>query len=262
MTSTPVALITGASSGIGEGFARRLAAEGYDLVLVARSKDRLAALAAELTREHGRSCAVIVSDLADGDAPRILAAELERRGLVIDVLINNAGFGLWGVFAEADLQRQLDMLQVNITALAHLTGLLLPGMIGRGRGRVLNVASTAAFAPGPLMAVYYASKAYVLSFSQAIGNEVDGTGVTVTALCPGPTRTGFAAVAKSEGTKLFHGRGVMEVGPVIEAGYRGLMRGQAVVIPGWRNRLLAAGAGFAPRGLLVAITRRFQKGRE
>jgi short-subunit dehydrogenase len=184
------------------------------------------------------------------------------RGMAVDVLVNNAGFGDWGLFGRADLERQLTMIQVNVIALTELTRRLLPGMISRRRGRILNVSSTAGFAPGPLMAVYYATKAYVLSFSEAIANELSGTGITVTALCPGPTRTGFAATAGVTGSNLFGTPNVMAMEPVAEAGYRGMMRGRAVVVPGLANKLLLFVIRLSPRWAVRKVTRWFQEGRK
>jgi uncharacterized protein len=211
---------------------------GHDLILVARNQAKLEEITKYLSGMYAIRVESIVADLADAEVPAAIAEELARRGLAVDLLINNAGFGDWGLFGRANIERQLAMIQVNVIALTHLTRLLLPGMVHRRRGRILNVASTAGFAPGPLMAVYYATKAYVVSFSEAIGNELQGTGVTVTALCPGPTQTGFA-----------------------EAGYRGMMRGRAIVIPGIANKLLIQCIRIAPRWLLRAITRWFQEGR-
>ena len=185
------ALITGASSGIGLDLARLFAKDGHDVVLVARSEGKLREIAAELERDFGMTAHVIVADLAKPDAPQTLVAQLP---VDVDVLVNNAGFGVLGPFVETDLAKELEMIQVNVVALTHLTKLLLPPMVARRRGRVLNVASTAAFQPGPLMAVYYATKAYVLSFSEAIADELRDSGVTVTALCPGPTEGRHPAV--------------------------------------------------------------------
>ena len=254
------ALVTGASGGIGEELARLLAADRHDLVLVARSRDKLARLAEELGSKHNVGARVIAKDLSDPAAPREIFDETEGAGVAVDVLVNNAGFGSYGPFAETDARKELELLQVNVVALTHLTKLFLPAMIGRGRGRVMQVASTAAFQPGPLMAVYYASKAYVLSFSEALANECEGTGVTVTALCPGPTETGFVAAAGMEKSKLFEAN-VMDARTVAEAGYRGMLDGRAVVIPGFRNSLMARAVGFAPRGLVTKIVRRVQETR-
>src|SRR6201986_3308991 len=183
------ALITGASGGIGLELARLFAADGHDLVLVARSAGKLSSLAEELAGRHNVGVRVIPADLAGAEAPGDIFDELRRDGVSVDALVNNAGVGSYGLFAETDLRTELDLLQINVVALTHLTKLFLPAMIARRRGYVMNVASTAAFQPGPLMAVYYASKAYVLSLSEALAAELKRTGVRVTALCPGPTNT-------------------------------------------------------------------------
>lgn len=258
--SKMTALVTGASGGIGEELARLFAADGHDLVLVARSRDKLARLAAELEDAHGVSARVVASDLSRADSPREIFEELSGAGVAVDALVNNAGFGSYGLFAETDLEQELELLQVNVAALTHLTKLFLPAMLGRRRGYVLNVASTAAFQPGPLMAVYYASKAYVLSFSEALSNECEGTGVRVSALCPGPTETGFVAAAGMGDSKLFD-RGAMSARAVAEAGYRGLLDGRRVVIPGLRNNLLARSIGLFPRGLVTKVVRGIQEKR-
>ena len=259
-TKKMTALVTGASGGIGEELARLFAADGHDLVLVARSRDKLARLAEELEGKHGVSANVLTADLARAPSPQEIFEETEGAGLRVDALVNNAGFGSYGLFAETDLKQELEMLQVNVVALTHLTKLFLPAMLARRRGYVMNVASTAAFQPGPLMAVYYASKAYVLSFSEALSNECEGTGVRVSALCPGPTETGFVAAAGMGDSKLFD-RAVMDARTVAEAGYRGLLDGKAVVIPGFRNNLLARSIGFFPRGLVTKVVRGIQEKR-
>ena len=254
------ALVTGASGGIGEELARLFASDGHSLVLVARSRDKLERLAAELGERHHVPARVVASDLSHPESPREIFEELEGAGVSIDALVNNAGFGSYGLFAETELRHELGLLQVNVVALTHLTKLFLPGMLARGRGYVLNVASTAAFQPGPLMAVYYASKAYVLSLSEALSNECEGTGVRVSALCPGPTETGFVAAAGMGDSKLFD-RAVMDARTVAEAGYRGLLAGRPVVIPGTRNNLLARSIGFFPRGLVTRVVRGIQEKR-
>jgi short-subunit dehydrogenase len=261
MTARPVALITGASGGIGLELARLCAKGGHDVILVARNGPKLEEVGKYLAGMYQVRTEVIVADLTDPDAPRAIMAEAGARGLAVDVLINNAGFGDWGLFGRAELGRQLQMIQMNVTALTELTRLALPRMVSQRKGRILNVASTAGFAPGPLMAVYYATKAYVVSFSQSIGNELQGTGITVTALCPGPTRTGFAATAGMGNTNLFNQPGVMGVEPVALAGYRGMMRGRAVVIPGLFNKLLTFSIRISPRWLVVWISRWLQERR-
>jgi uncharacterized protein len=258
--SKMTALVTGASGGIGEELARLFAADGHDLVLLARSRDKLAQLSEELEGRHGIAARVVASDLARPEAPPEIFEELTAGGVTVDALVNNAGFGSYGLFAETALKSELELLQVNVVALTHLSKLFLPGMIARRRGYLLNVASTAAFQPGPLMAVYYASKAYVLSLSEALANECAGTGVVVSALCPGPTETGFVAAAGMGDSKLFD-RAVMDARTVAEAGYRGLLAGKTVVIPGLRNNLLARSIGFFPRNLVTRVVRGIQEKR-
>ena len=254
-----LALITGASSGIGADLARELAAGGFDVALVARGVDRLRALADELQAAHKITAHVIAGDLSRPDAPQKLVAELDARGLEVEVLINNAGYALYGPFADLDVADELAMIQVNVVALTHLTKLLLPRMLKRGSGRVLNVASTAAFQPGPLMAVYYATKAYVLSFSEALANETKGSGVTVTALCPGPTKTGFQDRANMQDSKLVRGKDIMSSAEVARAGYRGLMKGKSVVIPGASNKMMAQAVRFLPRSTVTKLVRSAQE---
>jgi short-subunit dehydrogenase len=201
---------------------------------------------------------VIPADLARPEAPAQIFVEAARRGLQVDVLINNAGFGAYGEFASTKLQEELDMIQVNISALTHLTKLALPGMLERKRGRIMNVASTAGFQPGPLMAVYYATKAYVVSFSEAIANELQGTGVTVTCLCPGPTATEFASRADMEKSRLFK-LGRMSSEEVARIGYRGMMRGKTLIIPGAKNKVIMESVRFTPRKLVTAVARSMQE---
>lgn len=254
------ALVTGASTGIGYELAKLLAREGYHVVLVARSEQKLSEVARELREFSGASVTVIPKDLALPQAPEELFDQLQRQGLTVDVLVNNAGFATHGPFAESDLLVQREMMQLNMVALTHLTRLLLQGMIKRKSGKILNVASTAAFQPGPLMAVYYASKAYVLSFSEALANELQGTGVSVTALCPGPTRTSFQERAGVGDTPLMRGR-IADAASVAREGLRGLMVCTPVVIPGFRNRLLVSSVRFLPRRLITQIVRRIQEQR-
>ncbi len=248
----PTALITGASGGIGLELARVFAEQGYALVLVARNRERLNELAAELKPTPVQ---VLGKDLALVGAAEGIHREVPR----VDVLVNNAGYGVYGRFAETPLEEELGMLQLNMTALVVLTKLYLPAMLAAKNGKILNVASTAAFQPGPLMALYYASKAFVLSFSEAIANELEGTGVTVTALCPGPTATGFQARTKLEKTRILKRMKVMDARTVAEAGYRGLMAGKPVVIPGLMNKVLAQSVRFSPRSLVTKIARKMQE---
>jgi uncharacterized protein len=239
------ALITGASSGIGAELAALLAADGYSLYLVARDEERLRRLAARLSHAHDIPCTPITADLSDpGSVERIYRAAPD-----LDVLINNAGFGLYGRFDSTDLDTEMDIIEVNVAALTRLTKVYLPRMVAQRRGQIMNVASMAALMPGPFMAVYYATKAYVLSFTEAVAAEVAGTGVTVTAFCPGATRTRFEAAAHAESSGLYRGR-VMDPQVAAAAGYRGMKKGRAVVFPGIANRLLALCASATPRGLL------------
>lgn len=253
------ALITGASSGIGLELARLFAADGYGLVLVARSRGKLEQLASELGTQFGVSTTVLAADLSEVSAADQVVEQLAQGGIAIDVLVNNAGFGHFGAFAESDWTKERDMLQVNIVALTTLSKRLLPGMVARKRGRILNVASTAAFQPGPLMAVYYATKAYVLSFSEALSAEVEGTGVTVTALCPGPTESGFQAGASMEDSKLVAGKKLPDAQSVARAGYRALMAGKRVYVPGFSNRALAQAVRFLPRQTVTSMVLKAQE---
>ena len=251
------ALITGASSGIGLALARQMAPD-FDLILTARNHARLKEIATDLQRAHGNLVHVIAADLARVGAPEEIFAEIGRRGLRVDALINNAGFGSYGLFAESPVQGQIEMIQVNVTALTHLTKLVLPQMLERKSGRIMNVASTAGFQPGPLMAVYYATKAYVISFSEAIANELQGTGVTVTCLCPGATESEFAKRADMEKSRLFK-MGKMSSEDVAKAGYRAMMRGTTLIITGVRNKIMAQSVRFSPRKMVTAIARKVQE---
>jgi short-subunit dehydrogenase len=252
-TPRPTALVTGASGGIGEALARLLAMNGHDLVLVARREKALHALAVELEGVHGARSLVVAADLVEPGAPRAIARTVEAAGRSVDVLVNNAGYAVHGPVAENPERAELDMLQVNVMALVHLTKLFLPAMVERGRGRILNVASTAAFSPGPLMAGYYASKAFVLSWSEGLASEVAGAGVTVTVLCPGPTETSFAATAGVQKKRLFRGNAVMDAASVARSGFRGLMSGTRVVVPGMRNKMLVASGRLVPRRVRTAV---------
>ena len=242
-----VALITGASAGLGVDFARQLSAKGYSLVLVARRLDRLEALAKELGNARAVSC-----DLAQPGATATLMADLAAHGEQVDFLVNNAGFGLAGRFADLDGAQQRQMIDLNCGALTELAHAVLPGMIVAKAGAILNVASTAAFQPGPGMAVYFATKAYVLSFSEALHEEVRRDGVTVTALCPGPTATEFGEVAGFVGNSAF-ARLSMAARPVVRSGLDGIDSGRAVVVPGLINRAGAQGHRFLPRSWLRRI---------
>lgn len=253
------ALVTGASAGLGSVFAERLAARGVaHIVLVARRLDRLEELAARLEAAHGTTVDPVALDLSRPDAGERLMAELATREIAIDILVNNAGFGLRGAFLELSLERQLAMIDLNTRLASELCHRLGRSMVERGFGAVLNVASTAAFQPGPFMAVYYASKAYLLSFSQALHEELKPKGVRVTALCPGATRTEFADVADMHGTRLFEWFAAPPA-PVVEAGLNALERGRAVVVPGLSNRLMAASVRFTPGWLTRRIVAFLQR---
>lgn len=243
----PVTLITGASAGLGAEFARQCARRGEELVLVARRRDRLEALAEEI----GGKAHVIAADLSDPSAPERLVSEIQDRGLEIDTLINNAGFGLAGRFAALPLDRQLEMVDLNMRALTALTHLVLPGMLERRRGAILNVASTAAFQPGPGFAVYFATKAYVLSFTEALHQELKRKGIRVSALCPGPTRTEFGSVAGV--TSASFDRFAADSPEVVAAGLKGLDRNKAIVVPGLANKLTAHSGRMIPRGVMRRI---------
>ena len=243
----PVTLITGASAGLGVEFARQLAGRGQRLVLAARRKDRLEALAAELG--NARALAI---DLSAADAATRLIADLDAAGEQVETLINNAGFGLIGRFAKADPKRLREMIDLNVGTLTDLCRAVAPAMVDRGSGAILNVASTAAFQPGPNMAVYFATKAYVLSFTEALHEELKPHGVRVSALCPGPTRTEFGEVAGFGGNGMFD-RVAMQAPEVVEAGLKGLDQNRAVVVPGWTNKIGAASTRFAPRSVVRKI---------
>lgn len=246
------ALITGASGGIGADVARLLATRGDDVVLVARSVDKLEQLATELGGAR-----VVACDLAEPDGPAALIAAVPS----VDILVNNAGVGDFGLFADADPAKTMAMLQLNIGALTELTRAYLPGMRERGSGRILNVASTAAFLPGPLMAVYYASKAYVLSFSEAIAEELRGSGVTVTALCPGPTASGFQAGAAMEHSRLVAGRKLPNSAQVAAYGVKSMDAGKVVAVHGASNKLLAESVRATPRAVIRRLVKRMQSPR-
>ncbi len=252
-------LVTGASTGIGRELSALCAADQRNLVLVARSEDKLSSLAESLRSAHGVKTEVLVQDLGEPNAAEKTWNEIHSRGLDVDTLVNNAGFGYLGAFHEAEIENQLDMLQLNIFALTHLTRLCLPEMIARGHGQILNVASTASFQPGPFMAVYYATKAYVLSFSEALAEELRGTGVTVTVLCPGVTATGFQARAQMADSRLIR-LGMQDARSVAQVGYRAMVKGKAVAIPGLANRILTLAVRLSPRFAVRRVVRHLNLG--
>ena len=252
------ALVTGASSGIGYELAHFFAEDGYHVVLVARSGEKLIRLAGELKEKYGIHVTVLVKDLSLPLSPAEIFIELQQKSVHIDVLVNNAGFGNYGFFSETNLNDELEMIQVNVTSLVHLTKLFLGEMLKKGGGKILNVASTAAFQPGPLMAVYYATKSFVLSFSEALSEELRGAAVTVTCLCPGATQTEFQKRAGLSGIRLFRA-GILTAREAAEAGYRGLMKNKRIVIPGFLSGLFAFMVRLGPRPLVTRIVKFVQE---
>jgi short-subunit dehydrogenase len=255
------ALVTGASSGIGFELSRLLARDGNSLVLVARDNGRLEKAGRELREQFNVSVKVIPKDLSEPRASDEIVQELQKDSIKIDILVNNAGYGGYGSFAETTLDDELRMMQVNMVSITDLTKRLLPYMIQKKEGRILNVASTAGFVPGPFMAIYYATKAFVLSFSEALNEELRGTGVTVTALCPGSTETGFQNRARVENTIMFSPWKPMDAGTVAGIGYRGMIKGKPVVIPGLLNKLMIFSIRFSPRSYVARLTRFMQEKR-
>lgn len=253
------ALITGASGGLGLEFAKIFAKKGYNLVLVARNERKLLKLKRKLEKACHIRAAVFPKDLSEKDAAKDVYNFTLKQKIRVDVLVNNAGFGDFGMFSDSDWQKQYEMLQVNITALMQLTHCYLKQMTERGSGRILNVASVAAFEPGPLMSVYYATKACVLSFTEALSVELEGTGVTVTALCPGPTKTGFEDRASLGESGLFKNLKSQSAKRVARFGYRKLIRGKVIAVPGMQNKLTAAAVRVAPRKAVRKIVYQIQK---
>jgi short-subunit dehydrogenase len=252
------ALITGASSGIGLELAHLFARDGYRLVLLARNRNALRQIGDDLQARYGITVRIAPKDLAHPAAAVELYQELQEAGVLVDVLVNNAGFGLAGPFATNDWAQEAEMLQVNMVAATHLTKLFLPQIRARG-GNIVNVASTAAFQPGPFMAVYYATKSYLLSFSEALAEELDGTGATVTCLCPGPVKTNFQRRAYLEGTGMVNSPLLVDVRDVARIGYEGMKQGKRIVIPGWKNRVGVAMLRLSPRSVVTKIVRRIQE---
>ena len=249
------ALITGGSVGIGAALAEVFAGHGHDLILVARNRDTLEKRADAIQRGFGVGVVCLAEDLTDPQGAGRVHRAVVDRGLDVHVLVNNAGVGLYGKFANTDLNAELKMIQLNLTSVVELTKRFLPAMIERRSGRVLNVASTAAFVPGPWMSIYYASKAFVLSFSEAIDYELKPHGITVTTLCPGPTESEFKVRAGSKRSRLFEAY-VMDAPQVARVGYDAMMKGRAVVIPGLRNKLIPVVARAMPRPLMTKLSHR------
>jgi uncharacterized protein len=252
------ALVTGASMGIGYELAKQHAKNGDNLVLVARSADKLQAIAQEFQKTYNITVEVIATDLSKPNVAQEVYDTIKQRNITIEYLVNNAGFGDFGFFTETDWVKEKQMIDLNITTLTHFCKLFVKDMTARHSGKILNVASTAAFQPGPTMAVYYATKAFVLHFSEAIGDEMADKGVTVTALCPGATESGFQAAAQMEESRLVKGRKLPTSAEVAEYGYKAMMRGKAVAIHGVVNYLLANSVRFTPRALVVKLTRLIQ----
>jgi uncharacterized protein len=256
--SSETVLVTGASSGIGLELAKCFAADGCRLILLARNTAALETLAGELRRTHQVEALVVTADLSRPETPERVFQELQGRGMAVDVLVNNAGFGASGAFAGLPLQRQLDMIQVNITALTALTGLFLPGMIERRRGGVLNVGSVAGYLPGPGMAIYFATKAFVSSYTEALAEELAGTGVTATVLCPGPTESNFGNVARGPKARRVK-MGKMTAAAVARHGHDAFRQGKVVAISGWRNRFLVLLIWMIPRRLVRKLVHFFNQ---
>jgi uncharacterized protein len=254
MAAPRTALITGASSGIGRAFAHLFARDGYTVVLTARHTSTLEALQSELAATYRATAHCISADLGVDGGAALLHAQLLHDRLNVDVLVNNAGFGMQGMFVELPLDRQLQMMTLNMTTLVQLTRLLTPPMVQRRHGGVINVASTAGFQPGPFMAVYFATKAFVVSFSEAIADELKDTGVVVSCLAPGPTSTGFAAEAGVSNARLFQGE-LMTAGEVARIGYEGWQHGQSLVIAGARNRFGYLLSKILPRSRMRQLVR-------
>jgi short-subunit dehydrogenase len=254
----PTALITGASTGIGREFAFIAAADGYDVALVARTAGPLETVAAEIQRKTSRKTHILAADLSVPNSSHALMDTVTAAGITVDVLVNNAGFGLLGKFWELPEDQQVQMMELNIVALTQLTRLCLPGMVERRHGLILNVASTAAFQPGPLMSVYYASKAYVVSFSEAIHNEVKDQGVKVCCLCPGPTQSEFIKRAGMGNTKLFKGT-VMSAAEVAQTGWTAMRAGKSLVVSGALNAAMVFLTRFGPRQMMASIARSLQE---
>lgn len=251
------ALVTGASAGIGRELALLFARGGYDLVLVARNETALEEVARQASTS-GRTTRIVAADLSRAGAAERLHERLTADGITVDVLVNNAGVGARGRFDQIPFERQIAMIQLNVTSLTALTHLLLPGMLARNKGGILNVASTAAFQPGPLLSVYYATKAYVLSFTEGLAEELSDTGLKVTCLAPGPTETEFAKTASITSARLFRGE-VMSAAAVAKAGYDGWRDGKRLVIPGTRNLFGTLVVRFSPRRMTARIVKRLNE---
>lgn len=254
-TSSKTALITGASSGIGYELANIFARNKYNVVLVARSEQKLREIAAELEKKYSITATVVAKDVSKLSAVQEIYDAVKQAGIRVEFLVNNAGFGDFGFFTETSWEKELEMINLNMTSLTALTKLFVKDMVARKSGKIMNVASTASFQPGPLMAVYYATKAYVLSFSEAISNELGGTGVTVTALCPGPTESGFQNAAAMNDSKLVKGKKLPSSKDVAEYAYSAMMAGKVVAVHGAMNKLMAQSIRYTPRAVVRSLVR-------
>ncbi len=257
-TTRKTALITGASSGIGKGLASEFAKDGYNVVLAARSVAKMQTLADSLQKQYRITATVIAADLETDAGAAQLHADVKARGITISALANNAGYGTFGEFHKSELKSELAMMQLNMNTVVVLSKLFMPDLLA-SKGKIINTASTAAFQPGPYMAVYYATKAFVLSFSEAIASELEGTGVTVTALCPGPTASGFQDKADMGNSALVKGKKLPTSDEVATAGYKAMQRGQRVYIPGTMNWLMAQSPRFTPRNMVTWIVKQISK---
>ncbi|MBP5971947.1 SDR family oxidoreductase [Brasilonema sp. CT11] len=255
------ALITGAASGIGYELAHLFARDSYNLVLVDKNGQKLSEIAEEFPKKFGIYVIKIVKDLSIPTAPEEIFTDLQQASIKVDVLVNNAGFGSYGLFYETNLAAEMEMLQVNLVSLTYLTKLFLKDMVNQGNGKILNVASTAAFQPGPLMAVYSATKTYILFFSEALANELKDTGVTVTVLCPGPTESAFHKITGMADSELLKNKKMMSAESVAKIGYAGLLAKATVVIPGVKNKILAELVRFTPRKLVTEVVRSMHEGK-
>lgn len=254
MKSNPVVLITGASSGIGKALCEEFARDGYDLILAARNIDKMQRHATDLQRRFNIQVTAIGADLESPGGAENLHAEIKKSGKVLNALVNNAGYGVFGEFKDSLLASEVAMMQLNMNTVVVLTKLFLPDLLAT-RGKILNTASTAAFQPGPYMAVYCATKSFVLSFSESIASELENTGVTVTALCPGPTASGFQDKANLGNSGLIKGKKLPTSEDVAALGYRALKRGQRVYIPGFVNWVMAQSMRFTPRNLATKVVK-------
>ena len=259
MNSNSYAIVTGASGGIGFELAKLLAQDKYNLVLIARNINRLNEIKTQFENKYSISIITIQKDLSISESAKELFAEIKNKKIKISILINNAGFGDFAYFAESNIDKQLSMIHLNITSLTELTRLILPEFINQKEGKILNLASIASFMPGPMMSVYYATKAYVLSFTEAISAELKGSGITVTALCPGPTKTKFFNAAEVDNPKFVKLLKASESSFVAEYGYKALIKGKVIAVPGFTNKFIISSIRFAPRAFVRFLIRKLSE---